>query len=162
MPCNCGKQPIVVPDNAEWGPLFWKLLHGFAERAGRSKVPILQTDEKLSWKVLLTTLPTALACPDCREHLTAYVLLHPIGIPDKYEDLRPYVRRWLYDLHEDVNRRLLKPSFPFEDLPKDTDLKQTFGILNIVIKKSIQGTSLSLLAWIKWSKHARLLVGMYT
>jgi hypothetical protein len=88
--------------------------------------------------------------------------LHPIDIPDKYEDLRPYVRRWLYDLHEEVNRRLQKPSFPFEQLETvETDIKKTFGILNIVIKKSIQGTSLSLLAWIKWSKHARLLVGMY-
>ena len=161
MPCGCARPIYHAPDNLEWGPVFWKLLHGLAEYSGNQKDPIMKADELLLWKNLLTTLHTALPCEECRNHLKQYVELSPIVIPDKYEELGQYVRKWLYDLHEAVNQRLGKTAFLQENIKRDTNLKNTFGVLNVIMKRAIQASSVSMLAWMKWSKYARFLYGMY-
>jgi len=55
MGCKCQNKPVNVPDNVEWGPMFWMLLHGMAEKAGSAPLPGLQGDEKRAWKIILTT-----------------------------------------------------------------------------------------------------------
>lgn len=164
MGCKCRNKPVHAPENIEWGPLFWTLLHGLAEKAGSAPMAGLQADEMRAWKIILTTLPKALACEDCRTHLNAYVLKYPINIPDKHSDLRKYVRSYLYNLHESVNRRLKKVAFSSDDLGmlyKGVDLRHTFDVVNVVVKRSIQATAVPLLSWNSWSGHVRTLLGMY-
>jgi hypothetical protein len=164
MGCKCRNKPVFAPENMEWGPVFWTLLHGMAEKAGTAPMVGLQADELRAWKTILTTLPKALACEDCRTHLNAYVLSHPINIPDKHSDLRKYVRSYLYHLHESVNKRLKKETFSSDDLGmvyKGIDLRKTFEVLNVVVKRSIQATAVPLLSWNNWSGHVRTLLGMY-
>lgn len=45
MPCACRTPVINYPDNVDWGPLFWKLLHGLAEYAGKQNDSVLRADE---------------------------------------------------------------------------------------------------------------------
>ena len=164
MPCACRHPPVNVPDNMEWGPVFWSLLHGLAEKAGSAPMPGLQGDEIRAWKVILTTLGKTLPCEHCREHFSTYVLSNPVNIPDNYSDIRGWIRRWLLDLHNDVNKRLGKASYLYEDLTTNyhaVPLRQTWDILNVLMKRSIQGVALPILSWTKWSIQVKTLFGMY-
>jgi hypothetical protein len=165
MTCKCRNQPTNVPQNAEWGPAFWKLIHALAEKAGSAPLPGLQGDETRAWKIILTTLPNALACEDCRIHLTAYITTNPINIPDKYSDLREYVRTYLYLLHEDVNKRLNKKPFGKVDLGSlygKVNLRQAFDVTNVIVHRSILATAVPILSWNNWSSQVRTLLGMYS
>jgi Erv1 / Alr family len=165
MPCACKNPPINVPDNMEWGPVFWRLLHGMAEHVGNVPMPGLRGDEMRAWKVVLTTLDRALPCEHCRDHLKGYVSQHPINIPDDYSQGRDYIRRWLYELHEDVNGRLGKGSIPYSTvdlLYHGVPLRSTYDVLNVLVKRSIQGTAVPLLSWNNWAKQIKILFGLYT
>ena len=164
MPCSCKNPPVNVPDNLEWGPVFWRLLHGLGEHSGTVGMHRLRADEMRAWKSMLTQLDRALPCEHCRQHLKEYIARHPVSIPDNYEQFRPYIRRWLYDLHEDVNRRLGKASFPFESIDlvyKNVNLRGTYDVLSILVARSIQGTAVPLLSWKAWTGHVKMLFGMY-
>ena len=64
-----------------------------------------------------------LACAVCREHYREWLVRHPIeGFleKDKYM-FRETLRRWLWDLHEDVNDKKMVPTGqrpPFEDVSR--------------------------------------------
>ena len=164
MGCKCRNQPVNVPANIEWGPVFWTLLHGLAEKAGSAPLPGLQGDEVRAWKIILTTLPKALACEESRAHCGAYITNNPINIPDKYSEIRLYIRMYLYNLHETVNKRLKKSSFSAVDLPmlyRGIDLKKSFDVVNIVVKRSILATAVPILSWNNWASQVRTLMGMY-
>ena len=164
MPCACKHSAISVPDNVEWGPVFWALLHGLAERAGSAPMPGLCPDEMRAWNGLLSTLHKTLPCDDCRKHLANYVLLNPVVIPEQHSELKEYVIRWLYNLHESVNMRLGKPSFLFEELKGEygtVPLRNQYEVANVLIKRSVQGTMVPLLSWNNWSKYAKILLSMY-
>lgn len=164
MPCACKHKPLNVPDNVEWGPVFWALLHGLAERAGSAPMPGLQGDEIRAWQGLLANLPKTLPCEDCRGHLQAYIINNPITIPDTFSELKTYVKTWLYNLHEDVNMRLGKSTFLFSDLTAEygaVPLKNQYEVLQVLIKRSVQGSAVPLLSWTNWSKYTKILFGMY-
>lgn len=164
MPCACKHSPVNVPDNVEWGPVFWALLHGLAERTGRAPMIGLRPDEMRAWKGLLSTLHKTLPCENCRMHLSEYLILNPVAIPEEYNNLKKYVVKWLYDLHESVNLRLGKPSFLFEELAGEysaVPLRNQYEVAQILIKRSVQGSMVSLLSWNNWSKYAKILLSMY-
>lgn len=165
MPCACKHPPVNVPDNMEWGPVFWRLLHGLAWKAGSAPLPGLQGDEIRAWRNLLINLPKTLPCEECRHHLVTYISANPIAVPDDYGQLKSYVNNWLYELHENVNARLGKPPYLFEELQGEyanVPLRQTYEILQILVKRSVQGSAVSLLSWTNWTKYAKILFGIYT
>ena len=161
MSCGCKIKPLNVPQNVEWGPLFWKVLHGLAECSGSKTDANMQRDEKLLWNKLLTKLHTVLPCSECREHLASYIQKHPVQIPDNYSELSLYVRQWLHALHEDVNARLGKQPYAFHQLVRTPDLSKSVYTLTVVMKRAIKASALPILSWIHWSNHARTLSGMY-
>lgn len=164
MPCACKNTPVNVPDNLEWGPAFWSLLHGMAERCGSAPLVGLRADETRAWKILLTTLHKTLPCEHCRDHLNIFLQNNPVSIPDNYSEMPDYIRKWLYNLHENVNKRTGKASFPFTHVGKihgRTNLRQKYDILNILLKRSILGSVLPLMSWNNWSNQAKTLLGIY-
>jgi hypothetical protein len=40
-------------------------------------------------------------------------------------------------------------------------LRETFKVLEVLVKRSIMGTALPLLSWNNWTKSAKTLFGMY-
>ena len=164
MPCACKHKPLNVPDNVEWGPIFWALLHGLAEKAGTAPMPGLQGDEIRAWRGVLSFLPKTLPCDDCKSHLQDYIITNPIEVPDNFSGLHDYVKKWIYNLHEDVNMRLGKPTFLYDNLSNEyggVPLKNQYEVLQVVIKRAIQASAVQLLSWNNWSKHTRILLGMY-
>jgi hypothetical protein len=65
-----------------------------------------------------------LPCQICLQHFIEYVQANPFQ-PDS-------VVTWFYELHNDVNRRLNKPEFPADQLPKNpSDLGPTIQSLSV-------------------------------
>ncbi len=93
-----------------WGTALWSILHHCTERIGTIPLSDRQMEQNV-WKQLLDYLKKSLPCIKCRTHYTMYY--ERKGPP---EVKRESIRRWLYDLHSDVNVRLQKPNLPYEVL----------------------------------------------
>jgi hypothetical protein len=157
MPCSCIVDKPEYPQNEEWGPLLWLLLHTLAEKAGNQESPLTKGDEMRAWPLFMKELPLAIPCPYCREHLQEYLKRTPFQLPLDYSEWKTYVPRYLYTLHESVNQRLGKPSFPFADLAKTYKdpgkLKPTLDRLEGIQQRAIKMGGVSLLAWRAWLKQ---------
>jgi hypothetical protein len=88
------------PQNSVWGPHLWIILHSSAERIGMSQLKRLPQEESRIWGNLLGSLRYSLPCPHCKHHYTTYYSANPIRVFN-----RDTVRKWLYDLHWQVNSR---------------------------------------------------------
>jgi hypothetical protein len=93
-----------TPQNHIWGPALWMILHSAAERIGSKHLHRLPQEESRIWIGLLGSLRYSLPCPHCKKHYTTYFSSVPIMAPLTKESLR----RWLYELHYQVNQRTEK------------------------------------------------------
>jgi len=166
MPCAC-KAPIeTYPENAEWGPLFWKLLHGFAERAGKQMNKNLQKDEMRLWINILDGLKGVLPCDICRAHYSEWLVAHPVEelLEMDYSGTNLWIRNYLWSLHNTINEGNNKPIIGFDklsDLYKGVDLIITWKALEPVMKKVIILNGVHLFQWKKWLGYVRMLQGLY-
>jgi hypothetical protein len=102
--------------NTEWGPPLWRILHTLTERIGGQTHPLLATDEERRWGQLLATLEDVMPCQLCRKHYRERKKTLSLegwhGVP-----LREESRRWLWTLHEAVNKeRGVTSGITLEDL----------------------------------------------
>lgn len=166
MPCAC-KAPIeTYPENAEWGPLFWKLLHGLAELSGRQTDAVLQGDELRTWIQVLTQLKHCLPCDICRSHYSQWLADHPVDglLKMPYKETGHWIRTYLFTLHNTINEGNDKAIFQFSDLTetyKGVNLTSAWRALEPVMKKAIVLNGISLLPWKKWLAFVRTLQGIY-
>ena len=86
-----------------WGPILWRILHTFAEKLGRHKIPLLATDEKRAFVNLLKSVEMVMPCMKCRQHYRAWRQKRPIERFMGSYDIREDAREWLWALHEEVN-----------------------------------------------------------
>ena len=152
-----------VPEGTEWGPIFWNLLHILAGRSGGVGMLGIRPDERRAWRNIIAGLPKTLPCEDCRKHFDAYLAKNPFNIPDNYSEMNLYIKTWIYNVHEDVNKRLKKPSFKFEHLIqyKMINLSVILPTLEILMKRSIEGTAVGILPWNAIYKNVVILKSMY-
>jgi len=161
MPCTrCAKPTIDAPSIEDWGSTLWTILHGFAEHSGRND------DERQIWISLLEGLPKIVPCPECAKHLTAWLKKYPIVILRKIPitGFRTWVVNYLYELHEDVNRRLEKPSFPKDKLTetyKSIDLQVNMESLKRYLEKLISISGTGMLSWKSWEGYILRLLTLY-
>ena len=166
MPCACKADQPEYPITDNWGPSLWQILHGLAEKGGKSLNPSFRDEEKRQWILLIELLPKIIPCPMCREHAQEWILKHPIKpIKDVGQDeLYDWLRDWVYTFHESVNLRTNKPSF------NKALLQQTYGNINInhvfrsmkpFIEKAIRLSGVTLLPWQKWSNYLVMLRSVY-
>jgi hypothetical protein len=165
MGCAC-KVPVEnYPENAEWGPLFWKILHGLAELAGKQTNFILRQDELRFLENFLTSVQPVLPCDICRNHYKSYLEENPLQLATlPYEQVGLWVREWLWKLHNRINEGNDRPILPFEDLStlyKGIDITLAWKMLDPVIKKAVSLQGISHVKWIVWLGHTRRLQGMY-
>jgi len=165
MGCAC-KVPIEdYPENAEWGPLFWKILHGLAQLAGKQTNDNLQNDERRNWIHLLTQLQFTLPCDICRNHYSIWITDHPIdGLNTMpYSGLGLWIQTNLWELHNVINQGNNRPTFLFADLItyNGVNITDTWKALTPIMKKAIRLNGISLLPWNKWLSYVRMLQGIY-
>jgi len=166
MSCACKVPVEQYPENAEWGPLFWKLLHGLAERAGIQKDTILQTDERRTWIQILSKLQYCIPCDICRAHYSEWLKEHPTELLETmpYPELGHWIRHWLWFLHNTINEGNDRPLFEESALSvtyKGVDITATWRALEPVMRLAIILNGISLLPWKKWLATIRTLQGIY-
>jgi hypothetical protein len=166
MPCGCQIPGPAYPENGEWGPFAWSILHGLAERTTRIVFALYENDERRAWIELLKATGNMLPCSECRDHYKAWLQAHPVSSIQTmpYSQLREWIRTWIWTLHEDVNTRLGKPSFPYTDVTakySSVGISWTFKTFELVEKKAIQQQGVNLKAWLDWVKPYRTLTSVY-
>lgn len=166
MPCSCQIPGPAYPENKEWGPFLWTILHGLAERSGKVVFALYENDERRAWVQLLQTLCAMLPCSECRDHCKDWIQSHPVTSIQtiKYAELPLFIKNWLWSFHEAVNSRLGKPSFPFENLTEiygNINITMQFKLLELIEKKAIQQQGVPLQSWLTWVKYYRTLTSVY-
>jgi len=166
MVCSCTVPAENYPENAEWGPLFWKLLHGLAELSGIQININSQKDEIRNWVLILESLQYTLPCDICRQHYSEWVRkIEPKKLANiPYSNVRTWIRTNLWELHNTINEGNNRLIFPFENLHtvySSIDITSTWKALQPVIKKAIMLNGIHYLAWAKFLNHVRTLQGYY-
>jgi hypothetical protein len=132
--------------NKDWGPSLWNILHTCAEQLGKSPVQILLADEIRIWVQLLKVTEGIMPCALCRKHYSEWKKQHPpdaaFNVRLGAEHFKDAARKWVWELHEQVNQRNGQPSFAFENLGptysarKKQDLQKDLDTLLEILKKA--------------------------
>lgn len=153
MPCACQIPVPQYPDNAEWGPILWSILHGLAEKSGRASA--LCNDEIREWQKLLKLTGEMLPCDKCRDHLKRYSSQNPTSffstVP--YSSFKTSIKTWLWRLHNEINAENGKPAFDYDQLEAtygSVNLQDLLWRLDPVMKKAIHLNGISLMKWTNW------------
>ena len=88
-----------------WGKSAWRFLHSITFNYGDEK-GIPTKKEKTIYKAYFNLLPYILPCDTCKESFLCLVKENPI---DKHLKTRETLIKWLYILHNKVNKKLVKP-----------------------------------------------------
>ena len=99
------------PQTNVWGPSLWLILHSACEQIGSHHLKRLPLEEARIWFGLLNSLRYSLPCPQCKKHYTLYSNQTPI-----MQVTKETIRRWLFNLHDQVNQRTQKESIPYESV----------------------------------------------
>lgn len=166
MPCPCRLPVEKYPETTEWGPLFWKLLHGLAHRAGYIKDFVSRTDERKSWIQVLNKLALVIPCEICRSHYTLWLNEHS---PDTlltidYNLLGNWLRTYFFQLHNRVNEGNDKPLMEESELGalyNNINIKQCWKQLDQIILRAINLNGVTLLPWKQFIGNVRILQGLY-
>lgn len=165
--CNCNPEKIDYPQNHEWGPRVWSVIHGLSLRAGTVIIDLLKADEMRAWeKILLTTGPM-LPCEECRDHYSQWLKDNPLKpfqqLP--YQEKAEWIRLWLYNLHSSVNRRLGKKNLYISDIREryaNVHISDELKIVDGLILRALKvGGGTSLLKYKEWLKHIGMLRSLY-
>lgn len=93
---------------SEWGPCVWKVLHTLTIKI---KDEYFESQrEKIT--EIIQLICNNLPCPMCSSHATSFLKKHRFSQIKTKEQMI----RFLYNLHNDVNKRLKKDPFMFESL----------------------------------------------
>jgi hypothetical protein len=166
MPCACKLPAEKYPETAEWGPLFWNLLHGLAELAGNQKDLNLQSDETRLWISIITSIKNTIPCDVCQEHYGRWLADHaPSALNSMPYALKaPWIRHYWWALHNEINGGNEKPVMGFEELSdryKGINVTDAWKRLEPVIKRAITLNGITLMPWKKWLGFVRMLQGIY-
>ena len=166
MPCACKVPAEDYPESADWGPLFWKIIHTLSLHSGTMTNKIAQEDEVREWTRFTTALIKALPCDDCRSHYQSYLASHPYETVSNgpYQLFANHNKFWWYSFHNSVNARLGKPPFDYNNLQTTYEticVPATLAALQPVMKKAIRLGGVGLLSWNTFLKSCKLLISYY-
>jgi hypothetical protein len=93
---------------SEWGPCVWKVLHTLTIKI---KDEYFEAQRKKLFEII-QLICNNLPCPMCSSHATSFLKKHRLSQIKTKEQLI----RFIYEMHNDVNKRLKKEPFMFESL----------------------------------------------
>lgn len=158
--------------NSDWGPSLWKILHISAEKVGRQPTGMLSTDELRAWQQLLRVTEGIMPCALCRKHYGEWRKAHSIeGLAAwRGEQLRSESRKWLWELHDAVNRRKaiesggeeqkqvkLEDAKEMYEKGSREDLTKEYDALHKVIQNAIAQGLIAGAYWREWVARFRFL-----
>lgn len=93
-----------------WGPALWKAMHAIAFTYPDKPTP----EQRKDYIDFFRTLGPVIPCPSCSTHYQEYLDKNPIDADDTES-----LAKWVYDLHDDVNKRKGRKSPSFEAIKND-------------------------------------------
>lgn len=104
-------------DTRKWGPDGWILLHSIT-----FNYPLKPTQkDKINHLLFFNTLQFILPCKYCRESFSDFMKQLPI---DNYLDSRNKISKWLYNIHNLVNNKLIKQGLLNTPNPSYQEIQQ--------------------------------------
>jgi hypothetical protein len=116
---------LATVDTAVWGAALWLVLH-------TASVTVTDRSQIAAWQNVLEALRTGIPCPDCSAHYNDWYNSHPLKFsivaPKRLMNPMARARRtapapvqattvgWMLDLHNNVNQRLGKPGWSFDQV----------------------------------------------
>jgi hypothetical protein len=99
---------MININKEEWGPKVWHLLHSFSIN-NNFRIP----DNKIhNYYIFYTSFLYILPCIICSEHYSDILYnLYPL---EEDKITRIYLKKWVYDVHNIVNKILKKPKFSYK------------------------------------------------
>lgn len=167
MPCACLLPPEIYPDASEWGPHLWSVLHGVAERVGTSSFAQYYDDERRALIKMIKMLEKVIPCPSCKEHYEVYLREHPIEVSLKtlmHAELKEYIKRWFWELHNWVNESLSRPLYDYDSLAGQygrLNIRAALVSLDVPMKRAIRVRSGQLFSYIEFVKQVNILLSIY-
>lgn len=166
MPCACSVPMPDFPTNCEWGPILWKILHGFANKYGKLVSPMYLKDQEITWPRFINQTLHILPCKECREHYKEYVHANnPAILKSLSPDAQAtWIQDFFFNLHNQVNARNDKPLF------EKSDLQTTYESINFgyqlkhfetLIKIVFRYNEVSYMSWVHWMRSFHTLVSIY-
>jgi hypothetical protein len=149
---------------SDWGPKTWELLHGIAERIGNQKHLTLARDEINHLRLTLRHFSDLMPCQKCQSHYREWLSSHP---PESWlrgpsMDIQESLRKWLYELHEDVNnRREIVSGITLESLESkysSVNLRECATFLKSFYSRGVDQRVLKPLEWKNAWRHLDLLI----
>lgn len=103
-----------MSDGRIWGPDLWKVLHRYSLAYPRNQPP---EETQKAARAFYNSHKYLLPCPYCRAHYAKYFDEH---FTDETTKSRASLVKWVFDLHNEVNKRLGKPilNITVDDLPR--------------------------------------------
>jgi hypothetical protein len=142
MMSNLPIETLGIPKNTEWGPILWDILHGLSVQIGKTAVKEMLIDQRRECILVLRFVENIMPCPLCRQHYHEWRFQHPIDKFPEGPQFTEVVRRWLYDLHENVNQSRSIPSTvvyqDLEELYKSVELKKKASELGNLLERAIR------------------------
>ena len=103
-------------DTRFWGPSGWRLLHSIT-------FTYKPTTDKAAMRTMFEMLPFVLPCKFCRASLQEYIELDPI---DTALDSVDSLSRWLWRIHNMVNKKLRDQNISVEPDPSYEKVKEFY------------------------------------
>jgi len=126
-------ESLGVPKNSEWGPVLWEMLHGAAEKIGRTPIKSIAVDQRREMILVLRYVEVAMPCAMCRAHYKIWRTKNPIDkLPEEMEAFKKAVREWLFNLHQEVN-----DSRDLARVMTVGDLEDRYGSVNLKEKSAV-------------------------
>jgi hypothetical protein len=160
MPCGCQIKMEDYPETAEWGPLFWQLLHGLSLQAGTVSDPLIQMDERRTWGRLLDAVGATLPCDVCRAHYNVWLSENTVDLLTlPYVEVGPWIRSYFFRLHNEINEGNGKPIAPLEALEtyKSVDIRKILAKMEPVLKAAMTHYAVRFTSWQKLKLHIQSL-----
>lgn len=167
--CSCNNSPIPLPQDNEWAPKTWLILHTLSLKAGRQTNPLFQRDEMLAWENVLKKTGSMLPCSECKGHYIVWVQERKAELNEfpklSYGVQTEFVRRWFFNLHNDINLRQGKPVLSYDaflTMYPQVLLLPKVEELSLIIKSysRVSGYIASPSAYAEWKKHIIALISL--
>lgn len=158
MPCACQIPVPSYPETADWGPIMWKILHGFAEKSGQG---IIKGDEIREWQKFIKITGEVLPCDICRAHYQTFLKANPTTqlINLSPTQTNTWVKSWFWNLHNQVNSSRGLPIYQYADLDvyANVNLTDLLYQLTPVVKKAILLSGVPYMKWTAWVSSFKML-----
>jgi hypothetical protein len=117
---------------SKWGPILWNLLHAVGIN-NKKKIP---ENKKHAYYIFYTSFVYVIPCIVCADHYSD--IINNICQLEEEKINKNYLKKWVFNVHNLVNKKLNKKIYLYEKFKKDNiqaDNENIFIIIKAIYKQ---------------------------